>query len=83
MLDDLVQCFPAMHAYMMVNQFLRFIGDYSVDSTKSDDVTTAAGDYVSHIECRHERIEPLVMDDQDFITPHRLLDGGVQCLFSQ
>ena len=61
MLDDFVQCFPAMHAYTMVNQFSRFVGDYSVDSTKSDDVTTAAGDYVSHIECRHERIEPLVM----------------------
>ena len=67
MLDDFVQCFSAMHAYMMVNQFSRFVGDYSVDSTKSD--VTTARDYVSHIECRHERIEPLV-GDQDFITPH-------------
>ena len=33
MLDDFVQCFPAMHAYTMVNQFSRFVGDYSVDST--------------------------------------------------
>ena len=79
MLDDFVQCFPAMHAYTMVNQFSRFVGDYSVDSTKSDDVTTAAGDYVSHIECRHERIEPLV-GDQDFITPHRLnVEGSFSC----
>ena len=77
MLDDFVQCFPTMHAYTMVNQFSRFVGDYSVDSTKSDDVTTAAGDYVSHIECRHERIEPLV-GDQDFITPHRL-NGSFSC----
>ena len=79
MLDDFVQCFPAMHAYTMVNQFSRFVGDYSVDSTKSDDVTTA-GDYVSHIECRHERIEPLV-GDQDFITPHRLnnVEGSFLC----
>ena len=76
MLDDFVQCFSAMHAYMMVNQFSRFVGDYSVNSTKSD-VTTAVGDYVSHIECRHERIEPLV-GDQDFITPHRL-DGSFSC----
>ena len=78
MLDDFVQCFPAMHAYTMVSQFLRFVGDYSVDSTKSDDITTAGGDYVSHIECRHERIEPLV-GDQDFITPHRLDDGSFSC----
>ena len=77
MLDDFVQCFPAMHAYTMVNQFLRFVGDYSVDSTKSDDVTTAAGDYVSHIECMHERIEPLIMGNQDFITPHQLDDGSL------
>ena len=76
MLDDFVQCFPAMHAYTMVNQFSRFVGDYSVDSTKSD--VTTAGDYVSHIECRHERIKPLV-GDQDFITPHRLLDGSFSC----
>ena len=77
MLDGFVQCFPAMHAYTMVNQFSRFVGDYSVDSTKSDDVTTAVGDYVSHIECRHERIKPLlVVGDQDFITPHRL-DGSL------
>ena len=75
MLDDFVQCFPAMHTYTMVNQFSRFVGDYSVDSTKSD-TTAAAGDYVSHIECMHERIEPLVGGDQDFITPHRLLDGA-------
>ena len=75
MLDDFVQCFPAIHAYTMVNQFSRFVGDYSVDSTKSDIMT--AGDYVSHIECRHERIEPLV-GDQDFITPHRL-DGSFSC----
>ena len=78
MLDDFVQCFSAMHAYTMVNQFSRFVGDYSVDSMKSDDVTTAAGDYVSHIECRHKRIEPLV-GDQDFITPHRLDDGSFSC----
>ena len=78
MLDDFVQCFPTMHAYTMVNQFSRFVGDYSVDSTKSDIVTTAAGDYVSHIECRHERIEPLV-GDQDFITPHRLNNGSFSC----
>ena len=76
MLDDFVQCFPAMHAYTMVNQFSRFVGDYSVDSTKSDDVTTAAGDCVSHIECSHKRIEPPLVGDQDFIMPHRLLDGG-------
>ena len=83
MLDDFVQCFPAMHAYTMVNQFSRFVGDYSVDSTKSDDVTTAAGDYISHIECRHERIkEPLVGGDQDFITPHRLDDGSFFCAMS-
>ena len=72
MLDDFVQCFPAMHAYTMVNQFSRFVGDYSVDSTKSD--ATATGNYVSHIECMHERIEPPLVDDQDFITPH--LDGA-------
>ena len=76
MLDDFVQCFPAMHAYTMVNQFSRFVGDYSVDSTKSD--VTTAGDYVSHIECRHERIEPLV-GDQDFITPHRLDGSSFSC----
>ena len=75
MLDDFVQCFSAMHAYTMVNQFSRFVGEYSVDSTKSD--VTTAGDYVSHIECRHERIEPLV-GDQDFIMPHRL-DGSFSC----
>ena len=77
MLDDFVQCFPAMDAYTMVNQFSRFVGDYSVDSTKSD--VTTAGDYVSHIECRHERIEPLV-GDQDFITPYRLnVEGSFSC----
>ena len=77
MLDDFVQCFPTMHTYTMVNQFLRFIGDYSVDSTKSD--VTTAGDYISHLECRHEKIEPGVCD-QDFITPHRLnVEGSFLC----
>ena len=68
MLDDFVRCFPTMHTYTMVNQFSRFVGDYSIDSRKSD-VMTAAGDYISHLECRHEKIEPGVCD-QDFITPH-------------
>ena len=78
MLDDFVQCFPAMHAYMMVNQFSRFVGNYSVDSMATCS-STAAGDYVSHIECRHEQIEPLVAD-QDFITPHRLnVEGSFSC----
>ena len=77
MLDDFVQCFPAMHAYTMVNQFSRFIGDYSLVATCATAAT--AGDYVSHIECRHERIEPLV-GDQDFITPHRLnVEGSFSC----
>ena len=78
MLDDFVRCFPTMHTYMMVNQFSRFVGDFSVDSTKSD-VTTAAGDYISHLECRHEKIEPVVCD-QDFITPHRFnVEGSFSC----
>ena len=78
MLDDFVQCFPTMHTYTMVNQFSRFVGDYSIDSTKSD-VTTAAGDYISHLECRHEKIEPGVCD-QDFITPHRFnVEGSFSC----
>ena len=80
MLDDFVQCFPTMHAYTMVNQFSRFIGDYSLDSaTHSSAIATATGDYVSHIECRHERIEPLI-GDQDFIMPHRLnVEGSFSC----
>ena len=80
MLDDFVQCFPAMHAYMMVNQFSRFIGDYSLNSmTCSSAIATAARDYVSHIECRHKRIKPLI-GDQDFITPHRLnIEGSFSC----
>ena len=78
MLDDFVQCFPKMHTYMMVNQFSRFVGDYSVDSTKSN-MTTAAGNYISHLECRHEKIEPGVCD-QDFIMPHRFnVEGSFSC----
>ena len=78
MLDDFVRCFPTMHTYTMVNQFLRFVGDYSFDSMKSD-VTTAAGDYISHLECRHEKIEPGVCD-QDFIMPHRFnIEGSFSC----
>ena len=77
MLDDFVQCFPTMHTYMMVNQFSRFVGDYSIDSMKSN--VTTAGDYISHLECRHEKIEPVVCD-QDFITPHRFnVEGSFSC----
>ena len=80
MLDDFVQCFPAMHAYMMVNQFSRFVGDYSLDSTHSSSNDAAGRDYISHLGCRHERLEPLV-GDQDFIMPHRLnnVKGSFSC----
>ena len=80
MLDDFLQCFPAMHAYTMVNQFSKFVGDYSLDSTRSSsNDTVTAGDYISHLECRHEKIEPLI-GDQHFITPHRLaVEGSFSC----
>ena len=56
MLDDFVQCFPVMHTYTMVNQFSRFVSDYSLDSTRDSNVAAARGDYISHLECRHEKL---------------------------
>ena len=62
MLDDFVQCFPGMHTYMMVNQFWRFVSDYSLDLTHSSNVAAAGGDYISHLECRHEKLERLTIE---------------------
>ena len=79
MLDDFVQCFLVMHTYTMVNQFSRFVSDYSLDLTRGSNVAAAGGDYISHLECRHEKLEPL-MGDQDFITPQRLtIEGSFSC----
>ena len=80
MLNDFVQCFLTMHTYTMVNQFSRFVSDYSLDSTCSSNVSAAAGgDYISHLECRHEKLEPLI-GDQDFIMPQRLtIEGSFSC----
>ena len=79
MLDDFIQCFPVMHTYTMVNQFSRFVSDYSLNSMRGSNVAAAGGDYISHLECRHEKLEPL-MGDQDFITPQKLtIEGSFSC----
>ena len=80
MLDDFIQCFLVMHTYTMVNQFSRFVSDYSLDSRHSSNVAAVAGgDYISHLECRHEKLEPRI-GDQDFITPQRLtIEGSFSC----
>ena len=79
MLDDFIQCFTVMHTYTMVNQFLRFVSDYSLDSRCKSNVAAAGGDYISHLECRHEKLEPHI-GNQDFIMPQRLtIEGSFSC----
>ena len=74
LLDDFVQDYPNMHTYTLVNYFSKFVGDVTFDAmTVSDDQDE--GYYISHLECRHTKLLPQIVN-QDFITPDRMSEEG-------
>ena len=74
LLDDFVQDYPNMHTYTLVNYFSKFVRDITFDATTvSDDQDER--DNVSHLECRHTKLLPQIVN-QDFITPDRMSEEG-------
>ena len=67
LLDNFVQEYPNMHTYPLVNYFSKLI-TFDTTTTINASNDSNDGDYISHLECRHLRREPQIVD-QDFITP--------------
>ena len=79
LLDDFVQDYPNMYTYTLVNYFSKFVGDVTFDTMTVSDDQDEEGDYVSHLECRHTKLLPQIVNqdfNQDFITPDRMSEEG-------
>ena len=79
LLDNFVQEYPNMHTYPLVNYFSKLVTFDTTTTTIDASDDNNDGDYISHLECRHLRREPQIVD-QDFITPDRLsMEGKFAC----